>query len=209
MPIERAQLGRPELTARGARERKPRQFGCDRGADRRIEPARARRRAFQIATILCASAIAWRSASAQPRTAKGRERAQKAVAPSRDSGPLRRTTALCRVPVLGSGPSNPDLDIWLKVRRAGHGLSTSAFEGAALYFISPPSIASIARSIAAAAVRRGAEVVSNSRRWPRTPIHAPFAFRISAIQRSGPCSNARIWKPLYENTRSMPAGYAP
>jgi hypothetical protein len=50
------------------------------------------------------------------RTAKGRKRAEKAAAPSRGSGPRRRRTLLCRVPVPGRSPNNPEVDIWLNAR---------------------------------------------------------------------------------------------
>jgi len=38
VPIERAQIDRPDLTARRARERKPREASRDGGPDRRVEP---------------------------------------------------------------------------------------------------------------------------------------------------------------------------
>src|ERR1700730_13959059 len=48
-----------------------------------------------------------------PRNTKGRERAQKQRPRVGARGRRKTRTALCRVPVPGSGPNNPDVDVWL------------------------------------------------------------------------------------------------
>ena len=58
----------------------------------------------------------WVPSSQYGENCTGARAGPKATAPSRGSGPLKIRTALCRVPVPGSGPNNPEVDVWLKAR---------------------------------------------------------------------------------------------
>jgi hypothetical protein len=74
--VERAEVDRAYLLARGAGEADPRQPGCNGSANRSVEPQRAPARLprVQIATIRSASSTALRSVSARFASAAARSR---------------------------------------------------------------------------------------------------------------------------------------